>query len=266
MRDAASAAPLNLRVFGMRRSGNHAVIDWLRRNMPGEVVFLNDCGPGDPFRTYAMMETPRGDRHGPSFRATRWFPQFDEGREARSHIVSYEDMAPDAAGPPEGWPDPLRAPFRTVVIHRSFLNWLASFHALVLDRNRGTRWGVREPGEVAPFVALYAGLLGARCDLSICFDRWLGSASYRRGAVRALGLVPRDDGTGEASPYGGGSSFDGGCPSDRWRGMVEADGFETLAREAGRDPAFLARLANIYPRDAAVLARLATGGTLKDER
>ena len=265
MRDVAPApptAPLNLRVFGMRRSGNHAIIDWLRRNMPGEVVFLNDCAPGDPFRTYAMMETPRGDRHGPSFRATRWFAQFDAHRGGRSHIVSYEDAAPDAAGPPEGWD----TPFRTVVVHRSFLNWLASFHALVLDRNRGTRWGVDRPGEIAPFVTLYADLLGARCDLAISFDGWLASPACRRDAVRALGLVPRDDDTGAEAPYGGGSSFDGGCPSDRWRGMVEADGFETLAREAGRDPAFLARLANIYPRDAAVLARLAAGGSLKDER
>ena len=265
MRDAP-AAPLNLRVFGMRRSGNHAVIDWLRRNVPGEVVFLNDCAPGDPFRTYAMMETPRGDRHGPSFRDTRWYPQFDEARGARSHIVSYEDMPPDAAGPPEGWPGPRAASFRTVVIHRSFLNWLASFHALVLGRNRGTRWGVGRPEEVAPFVALYADLLRAPADLSVSFDRWLAEPSYRRDRVRALGLVPRDDDTGEEAPYGGGSSFDGGCPSDRWRGMADAAGFETLAREAARDPAFLATVANIYPLDAAVLGRLAAGGSLKDER
>ena len=261
MRDAA-AATLNLRVFGMRRSGNHAVIDWLRRNIPGETLFLNDCSPGDPFRTYAMMETPRGDRHGPTFRATRWFPQFDEGREERSHIVSYEDTAPDAAGPPQGWD----TPFRTVVIHRSFLNWLASFHALVLDRNRGTRWGVERPEEIAPFVALYADLLRAPSDLAISFDRWLDGPAYRRDAARALGLAPRDDGTGAESPYGGGSSFEGGCPSDRWRGMTDAPGFEALAREAGRDPAFLAALANIYADDAAVLERLAAGGSLKDER
>ena len=265
MRDVASApqvVPLNLRVFGMRRSGNHAIIDWLRRNMSGEVVFLNDCAPGDPFGTYAMMETPRGDRHGPSFRETRWFAQFDEGRAGRSHIVSYEDTAPDAAGPPRGWD----APFSTLVIHRSFLNWLASFHALVLDRNRGTRWGVERPEEIAAFIALYADLLRAPCTLAISFDGWLSGACYRRGAARALGLVPRDDDTGAESDYGGGSSFDGGCPSNRWRGMADAPGFEALAREAGRDAAFLSTLANIYPRDAAVLERLAAGGSLKDER
>ena len=35
-----------LRVYGLRRSGNHAVIDWLLRNAPGTgTVFLNDCAP-----------------------------------------------------------------------------------------------------------------------------------------------------------------------------------------------------------------------------
>ena len=265
MRDVVpdpQAAPLNLRVFGLRRSGNHAVIDWLRRNLPGEVVFLNDCGPGDPFRSYARLETPRGDRHGPSFRRTRWFAQFDGGRAVRSHLVSYEDTTPAETGAPLGW----HAPFRTVIVHRAFLNWLASFHAMVLGRARGTVWGVEEPAEIRPYLALYADLLRAPCALAVSFDRWLAEPEHRRDTLRALGLSPRDDATGPEAPYGGGSSFGGGDPLARWTCMAAAPGFETLAREAGRDPAFLAALRPIYPQDAAILGRLAAGGSLKDER
>ena len=33
-----------LRIFGMRRSGNHAIANWLQRNSAtGRAVFLNNC-------------------------------------------------------------------------------------------------------------------------------------------------------------------------------------------------------------------------------
>ncbi len=257
-----TCAPRQFRVFGMRRSGNHAVIGWLRRNIPGEVVFLNDCDAGDPFRTYAMLETPRRDRHGPAFRDSRWFAQFDAGRAERSHIVSYEDMTPDDAGTPEGW----TVPFETVVVRRSFLNWLASFYALVTGRTAGTVWGVDHPREIGAYRRVYAALLRAPAAAVICFDRWLEEAAYRRERLAALGLPARDNALGAVSAYGGGSSFAGGHPSCRWRPLAGDPAFAGLARAAGRDDAFLGTLEPLYPDDAARLRRLAAGGVLHDER
>lgn len=255
-----TAAPRQVRVFGMRRSGNHAIIDWLRRNLPGETVFLNDCRPGDPFRTFQMMETPRGDVHGPGFRDTRWFAQFDEGRETRGHIVSYEDQLPRAVPAPEGW----RGRFETIVIRRSFLNWLASFQKLVAGRQRGTEWGVRGPAEILPFIRAYSDMLAAP-GLHVCYDRWCADPGYRRGRLDALGLTPRDNGTGREAVYGGGSSFDGGDRARRWKAMAEERSYVALAREAGRDDAFMARLAPLYPDDERRLLRLVSGGRLSDE-
>lgn len=253
--------PVLVRVHGMRRSGNHAVIDWLRRNLPGETVFLNDCAPGDPFETYELMETPRGDRHGRAFRRTRWFAQFPDGREARSHVVSYEDAVPEDVGPPAGW----AAPFRTVVIHRSFLNWLASFLALVAGRQRGTRWGVAHPREVGAFRETYRRLLGA-AGTAISYDRWLGDPAYRAGRLAALGLAQSDPSTGATSDYGGGSSFEGGGDRRlRWARMAGDPHFDALAREAAADAPFIGALAPHYPQDAARLDRLAAGGSLRDE-
>ncbi len=249
-------APRQFRVFGMRRSGNHAVIDWLRRNIPGETVFLNDCAPGDPFRTYAMMETPRGDRHGPSFRRTRWFAQFDEGRAGRSHVVSYEDTTPGAVGPPAGW----EAPFRTVIVRRSFLNWLASYYALVTDRMGGTAWGVEDWREIRPHVGTYAALLSAPRDLEIDFDRWCADAGYRAEALSALGLPEIDGSTGRPSPYGGGSSFGESAPSpaalgQRWRRLEGRPGYDALVAEAAAHPALMAGLSRAEPETAQRLAR-----------
>jgi hypothetical protein len=38
---------LNLRVFAMRRSGHHAVLNWIRYHLPGRHCLLNDCTPGE---------------------------------------------------------------------------------------------------------------------------------------------------------------------------------------------------------------------------
>lgn len=260
-------APVLIRVHGMRRSGNHAVIAWLRRNIPGETVFLNDCAPGDPYRSFEALESPRGDRHGPGFRATRWYAQFERGRARFHHVVSFEDQPPGE--PPTGW----TAPWRTVVVHRGFLGWLASFYSLVVGRQGGTRWGVSDPSEIEPMLARYAALLSAPADASIGLERWARDAVARARFLRALGLSPLDNGTGEQSGYGGGSSFapgraapDAEALSGRWRALADDAAFERLARLAARDDAFLQALEPLYPEDAARLVRLRSGARLRDER
>ena len=260
-------APILVRVHGMRRSGNHAVIGWLRRNIPGETVFLNDCAPGDPYATFRTLESPRGDRHGPTFRATRWYPQFEAHRERFSHVVSYEDQVPGA--PPTGW----AASWRTVVVHRGFLGWLASYYALVVHRQGGTPWGVAHPGEIEPMLWRYAELLRAEADVAVSLDRWSRDAGYRAGRLRALGLVSRDGTVGAQSDYGGGSSFAPGAVAPaahelaaRWRAFAGDPAFERLASTAAQDDAFMAALEPLYPQDAERLTRLRSGGRLRDER
>lgn len=251
----------------MRRSGNHAVIAWLRRNLPGETVFLNDCRPGDPYETFQAMETPRGDRHGPSFRDTRWFPQFEAHRGRFHHVVSFEDQVPG--------PEPLgfEGPWRTVVVHRGFLGWLASYHALVVGRQGGTAWGVDDPAQIAPMIELYARLLRTPADASISLERWASDPGHRREALAALGLAPIDDDTGPQTDQGGGSSFEPGheppnarALAERWRALAHDPGFEALVLTAARDDAFIAALERLYPHQVERLARVASGGRLAFER
>lgn len=60
-----------LRLFGMRRSGNHAIVGWMQRNAPGgRSVFLNNCKPGqDPFRSFRGIEV--NGTHAPQHKAMR---------------------------------------------------------------------------------------------------------------------------------------------------------------------------------------------------
>jgi hypothetical protein len=255
------------RVFGMRRAGNHAVIDWLRGSLPGESVFLNDCRPGDPWATFEMLETPTGERHGPSFRSTRWFAQFPRGRHARHHIVSYEDITPDAVSAHAGW----AGAWSTVIVHRSFLNWLASYLRLVLGRQRGTRWGVSHAAEIPPAIAVYRDLLRSAGD-AISFDRWVGDTGYRRTRLASLGLAPHDDRPTLQAGYGGGSSFApatlapaGANLTRRWREMADDGDYVTLARHAAEDHTLIETLEEHYPDDARQLRRLAATGRLTED-
>src|SRR4051812_45182470 len=50
---------LELQVFGLRRSGNHAVIAWLAQQYERPIVFLNNIRPfRDPFTHFLMGRVP----------------------------------------------------------------------------------------------------------------------------------------------------------------------------------------------------------------
>lgn len=70
---------LEIRVNGLQRSGNHAVVHWIASQSAGTCLVLSDAQPGsDPFRT--MSE----------------FLVYEDG-----HVVRYVEMW-DLHGPPSG--------------------------------------------------------------------------------------------------------------------------------------------------------------------
>ena len=47
-----------IRIFGIKRSGNHAIINWLFYQIPNKAVFLNNCYPaGKKLRLYEGIGT-----------------------------------------------------------------------------------------------------------------------------------------------------------------------------------------------------------------
>lgn len=259
---AAVAAPPLFRVLGMRRSGNHAVIDWLRRNIEGPVVFLNDCTPGDPYARFELVETPNGEAHGPTFRSTPWFAELTARRGARAHIVSYEDQAPEVVRT-LGWDD---RRWQSVVVRRSFLNWLASYYRLTTTRQSGTGWGVdfahRLTSRFVTWRALAEHAMSSGVT-DIAFDDWAASARYRAAALTRAGLKVRDNGLGAEASYGGGSSFDGiGSLDRRWSELADEREFLSLARHAAGDGRLMGTLDALYPEDARRLRRLRATGRL----
>ncbi len=247
-----------LRVYGMRRSGNHAIIDWMMRNAPdGAGLFLNNCKPNrDPLKTASGISLYEGGVVAPYDRAK---DKVRAAGEAPFTLVSYEDRMPSPARSPL-----FNAPETRVIIYRSFLHWAASLLRKIqgnagygpLERMRVMMQAMRTYDEILDRVQ--------EADVvSVCYDDWVSDEDYRRAALDRLDLPGRDLDLGAVQRYGGGSSFQGkkaevadldtGQRAAQMAGDLE---YQLVLWTAARDLVFMERLANIFPRDAKRLSGL----------
>lgn len=226
------------RICGFQRSGNHAIINWIVRNLGGDnYLFLNSCAPGDPFGTFSQVERP-GARKKRSHLSAQEIENLSQSKDSFDHtIISYENIAPPQLQPfmkPRhytlGYSH--RAGLKTCVIWRSFPNWLASYYQRMSA----------DPGPSGPNLLHATQLLGLYAQIiqlvassripAIHYHRWLTSSDYRLDTLKVLESDEHDNAIGGTSPYGGGSSFTGkGAapnPADlthRWRELQEDPGF-----------------------------------------
>lgn len=262
---------LSLRVFGMRRSGNHAILSWLQRNAPNRrSVFLNNCKPGtDPLQNSRGVAV--NGAHAPQHKANRNMASVtQDAGDGALFLVSYEDTSPaefDINRQASGRFD--EALFsHNVLIYRSFLNWSASL-LKKMQANDGYTL-VRRNGIVLRTIDSYIRLLGLvrqAQDLglvAICYDRWMRSADYRAQFLQDLGLGQHDNSLGEVQHFGGGSSFQKQASSAaelqtdrRWQQMRSDAEFQAMLHMAARDAALLEELEALFPEDAAYLKNVA---------
>ena len=257
-----------LRAFGMRRSGNHAIADWITRNAPGgHSVFLNNCKPGkSPLESFASIEVD-GEKQAVR-RALGNLP----GETARLGdgallLVSYEDLSPADFGVKRqvsGNFD-VRLFACDVLIYRSFLNWAAS---LIKKLQSNPGYGpMRRVAIMLNSADRYARMLElvgkapGNGMVPICYDRWFVDAAYREAVLGQLGLPVTDNAIGDVQSYGGGSSFqkDAAAPEDlqtseRWRQMADDPDFRAFLSIAAREVDLMAQVEAHFPEDAARLS------------
>ncbi|MEX0886888.1 MAG: hypothetical protein WD009_10665 [Phycisphaeraceae bacterium] len=241
-----------VRVIGLSRSGNHAILNWIYAQAPGRACLLN-CVEGrlNPFATARPMED------GLPYRVN--YPGFDPDAERAGRfsvkdwlIFSHEDAYLGNASSPEfeRGHDALVGPSGRrvdVLVLRDPYNLFAS----------RLRWGqcVISPGIAAQMWKQHAReYLGETRRLRhepvlISYNRWVRDRDYRRRLARRLGLTFTDAGVREVAGCNGGSSFDGMRYQgrahrmkvfERWRAYIDEPGFRRpfneevteLAREA----------------------------------
>ena len=243
---------LLIRAFGLRRSGNHAIISWILDNLPGPILHLNNVKTSqpDPFMTFGRAITRGIPYHrctrSPWMLAKHWarclirgqqrcvFPRIASSTSiaslralARSSTVvcSYEDC---------NLSDPLiassAAPFREHFGERSSL-----INLLVLRDPFNTfasllKSGMMHDGNRDRFVSLYKQycrvytgseqLLDPSHRLVVAnYNRWFSDSDYRNGLARAFGFSASGPRYEYVPTHGGGSSFTGTAMDGRGADM-----------------------------------------------
>ncbi|MBD3625989.1 MAG: hypothetical protein HUJ24_11605 [Rhodobacteraceae bacterium] len=261
------------RVHGLPRSGNHAVIKWVMRNLPHQdQVFLNNCVPfRDPMIYHGEVEVngvrvkQRMRERGHCRPALRQL----SGETPPFVLVSYERWVPGMALAEDGRLsqdlDDRGFDFQ-ILVYRSLLNWLASL--VMLQRRKAEADGTPEAAAkvVSTQLTRYQQVLGLLHEdrlpgiTPVCYDDWFNSDEYRSGRLAALGLPEQDNRLGQVSKYGGGSSFEKvkvgeklGVES-RWKELMPDPEYRAHLARMAQNESFMAALAALFPADADVIA------------
>ncbi|SHH30654.1 hypothetical protein [Cognatishimia maritima] len=264
--DALGFKPgVTLRTFGMRRSGNHAIINWLQRNSATGSAFLNNCAVGRPARrTWRSIEI-NGERVGivkgdPLATVTGGL------NDGAMVIVSYEDFSPDPDEMAGGLTADLEddAVSYELLIYRNFMNWAASLlRKLQANEDQETLDCLRiMMVSLAKYRDMLELVLNAKPLglVPVNYDRWVTREPYRESLLNALGLPCRDNSLGDVQPYGGGSSFQKDVTDaqhleadNRWPEMANDAIFQIVLLAASQDHELLELMRKLMPRDAELL-------------
>ncbi len=214
----------------MRRSGNHAIIQWILAQSEGVTEFFNDASPEAPYAktpVYGNWESPKSPSH------------------ITLSVVSYEDRSFEILRACEKKFVQQRTPAQKIelLIVRDPFNMFASrLHSPYIKAWRPAYiCGLTAPQLAEDYIEAYLCQHFPKDPLkrliTANFNQWMTDSSYRKCLADSLNLPFSDKGMEKLSHYGGGSSFDGksGQPNrmvfdERWRQYMDNRTFVSQLR------------------------------------
>lgn len=218
------------RILGMRRSGNHAVINWVLGQLNGNAILLDNMQEHEPIGTpHKKLKAGLGKAN---------LLVSHEGRQLTDYFLNYSE---DQFG---------KAKEKYVLlILRDPYNWLASWFAWQDELGFNFREDLEFRNYTINLWKDYARLYlkwsndtNGKENLTqkkvlVNYNQWTHSLEYRKQLATQLGLKFTDKGREKMSINGYGSSFDGmtynGRASelrvlDRWRKFENDPEFQAL--------------------------------------
>lgn len=198
--------------YAQKRSGHHAVINWLRFQLPGVHVFLNACKPsGSPLTTCALSQSRIGYRERDiRLRRAMLYPALKLSV-VRYLLYNYEDYLPPST--PISCCGSTTDPVAFVIL-RSPANLLASrmirqltFHSKHEEMTPEIL--AEKLSQVVKTWIDFAQLYLEGNYFCIYYDKWLTDLDYKRTLMERLNIVYREPTRDEIAQWGPGSSFEG---------------------------------------------------------
>lgn len=196
---AVDSNPEYIHFFGLRRSGNHAVINWLVEGWSetGKVTHFNSvAGFRLPEREPAAMRTRINDA------------------QPTAVIMSYEDVSFERRHSLEHYREFRSSAQKDILLLRSFPNMMASRIQRVANLEReGISRSINRLGWVAVRDlwrenALNMLALDGSQEVGVRYDEWFVSRAYRDEMARSLGFINSDAGINDVPANAQGSSYD----------------------------------------------------------
>lgn len=193
------------RVFAQQRSGHHAVVNWLCRQLPGKSALyhlVNENGVADTIWMYKDSKPPERT----SINSTIKVNNVVFNVEGRPPSASYKQFLVFQKNPISIL-SPIKHEFMNVIVIRDILNTLASRINHFTWRNGEQE--VSDWKEYAKEVLRQTKYL--KNPICILFNLWFVSLEYRKNISKLLGFGMNftDIGLQDVPCHGGGSSFDG---------------------------------------------------------
>lgn len=209
---------LEIQVFGLQRSGNHAVIAWLLQQSNSPVTFLNNVDHfKDPFIFFRQ-----GVVHN-MILLSRRYPNKQEALRAEKKALlvhSYENLVLRQLAVREIPHDRDRVIGKSgkvikILLLRDFFNWAASRIKLMEFRQQDIAPVIENFNPMIDLWISYAQefsretrFITDRELVKISYNRWVVDCEYRAHILGSIGLPLLDNINNAVPNVGGGSSFD----------------------------------------------------------
>lgn len=228
---------MNVKIFALRRSGHHAIINWIRWSLKGPVLFLNDSNAGETGNVrpdQVHVSFGKLDYRIPSILGRRIY----DTAVFFNRIENYEDATEISSGNAD----------KTIIIIRDFYNNMAS--RLKWERDFRSKFRKDDMAESETQRQMenainlwkqyaYNSIHTSRDNIyQILYDKWLVDADYRKEKATELGVAGDDVALKKIAVWGPGSSFQGrkGTPSKeqlqrRFEYYIDDDYFCNIIRD-----------------------------------
>jgi hypothetical protein len=184
-------------VFGLKRSGNHAIIRWIG-NQFNRYIFFNNCSiskgvpPINPWNNIEINIKP----NKPQYFALSNIIYSYENIDMLSHLIDIQTEKFD----------------HKIIIIRDFYNWICSrikFQQKI-TKEKIHNWIPKIKDEINLWKQYYVLANSDTNFISIYYNQWLENIEYRKALGQQIGIDNIDDSSMSKVPnYGGVSSFNG---------------------------------------------------------